>query len=53
MDIPKVNMSFGDTQFNAKSSFTSLRIVLNTAMEQVQRLGEDICNDGLDAILVC
>jgi hypothetical protein len=46
-------MSFGDTQFNAKSSFTSLTIDLNTTVEQVQRLGEDNCNDDLDAILVC
>jgi hypothetical protein len=50
--IPKIKMSFGDTRFNTKSSFTSLTIVSNTTMEQSQRLGEDNFNNWLDAVLV-
>ncbi len=45
-------MSLEDTWFNAKSSFTSLRIISNTTMEQGQRSEEHDCNDRLDAILV-
>jgi hypothetical protein len=33
-DIRKVKMSFGDTRFNAKSSYTSLTIISNNMMEQ-------------------
>ncbi len=46
-------MNFRDTQFNAKSSFTSITTGLNTTMEQEQISGEDNSNYGLDAILVC
>jgi hypothetical protein len=45
-------MSFDDTGFNTKRSFTSPRIVLNTMMEQVSRSREDNCNDELEAISV-
>jgi hypothetical protein len=34
-DIPEVKKSFDDTGFDAKRSFISPRIVLNTMMEQV------------------
>jgi hypothetical protein len=34
-----------------KISFVSHSNVLNAPVEQVQRLGEGSCNDGLDAIL--
>ena len=33
-----------------KSNVVSQSVALNTTVEQVQRWGEDISNDGLDAI---
>ena len=33
-----------------KSNVVSQGVVLNTTVEQIYRLGEDNCNDGLDAI---
>jgi hypothetical protein len=34
-----------------KSNVVSHSVLLNTTVEQLYRLGEDNCNDGLDAIL--